>query len=73
MRSAISIWHLGHSLIVMSLKSLAGSILFLMGMDEVLIDFLVRAAIGAGTVLVVLGFLGLGIPRSSSLPHRRIR
>lgn len=65
--------HFRPSILVTSLKSLASSILFLMGMDQVLIDFLVRSAVGAGTVLLVLAFVGIRIPRSSSVMRRRPR
>jgi len=42
-----------------------------MGLDHVLIDFLARAAVGAGTVLLVILFVGIGIPRRSAAVIRR--
>ena len=73
MNPSFSTWHLRTGTVVTSLKSLASSILFLMGVDQVLLDFLLRSAIGAGTVLLVLTFVGIGIPRSSPVTRRRSR
>jgi hypothetical protein len=42
-----------------------------MGLDQVLIDFLARAAVGAGAVLLVIVFVGIGIPRRSAAAIRR--
>jgi len=42
-----------------------------MGLDHVLIDFFAHAAAGAASVLVVIFFVGIGIPRRSS-EYRRI-
>ena len=71
MSSSFSNLHLRHSLIVMSIKAFASSILALMGIDQVLLDFLLRAAVGAGAVLLVLAFVGIRIPRSSTVARRR--
>jgi hypothetical protein len=46
-----------------SLKALTRSLLFAMGIDHVLIDFLARAAIGAITVLIAILFVGIRVPR----------
>jgi len=59
------------SLLVISLKALLRSILISMGLDHVLIDFLASAAVGAGTVLLVILFVGIGIPRRSAVAIRR--
>lgn len=61
----------GCGLLVTSLKTLFRAILFCMGLDHVLIDFLARAAIGAGSVLLVIMFVGIGIPRRSAAVIRR--
>jgi len=58
-------------LLVTSLKALPCAILSSMGLDHVLIDFLARAAVGAGTVLLVILFVGIGIPRRSAAVIRR--
>jgi hypothetical protein len=42
-----------------------------MGLDHTLIEFLVSAAVGAATVLLVIIFVGIGIPRRSSAGIRR--
>jgi len=43
-----------------------------MGLDNVLFDFLARAAVGAGTVLLVILLAGVGIPRRVPVPIRRL-
>ena len=59
------------SLGVTSLKAASHSILWSMGLDHTLIEFLVSAAVGAATVLLVIIFVGIGIPRRSSAGIRR--
>ena len=59
------------SLLVTSLKAVIRSILLSMGLDHVLVDFFAHAAAGAASVLVVIFFVGIGIPRRSS-EYRRI-
>ena len=56
---------------VISLPAPFGSILRFMGLDHVLLDFFSHAAAGAATVLLVIFFIGLGIPRRSTAPVRR--
>ncbi|HET6181225.1 MAG TPA: hypothetical protein VFE61_30185 [Candidatus Sulfotelmatobacter sp.] len=63
--------HLRSGLLVTSLKALTRSILFSMGLDHVLIDFLANAAVGAGTVLLLIFAVGLGIPRRAPVTIRR--
>jgi hypothetical protein len=48
-----------------SLKSLTRSLLFSLGLDHALIDFLALTALGAATVLLAILFVGIGIPRRS--------
>jgi hypothetical protein len=50
-------------LLLTSLKALTRSLLFAMGIDHVLIDFLASAAIGAITVLIAILFVGIRVPR----------
>jgi hypothetical protein len=59
------------SLLVTSLKALIRSILFVMGLDHVLVEFFSRAAAGAASVLMIIFFLGLGIPRRAASVVRR--
>ena len=59
------------SLGVTSLKAVTGSILWSMGLDHTLVEFLVSAAFGAATVLLVIIFVGVGIPRRSPARIRR--
>ena len=61
------------SLGVTSLKAVMGSILWSMGLDHTLIEFLVSAAVGAATVLLVIIFVGVGIPRRAPVGIRRQR
>jgi hypothetical protein len=42
-----------------------------MGLDHVFFDFLARAAVGAGTVLLVIMFVGIRIPRRTPAVIRR--
>jgi hypothetical protein len=42
-----------------------------MGLDRVLIDFLASAAVGAGTVLLVIIVVGIGMPRRAAVAIRR--
>ena len=58
-------------LLVISFKGLESSILMVMGLDRVFIEFLACAAVGAGTVLLVIIFVGIGIPRRSAAAVRR--
>ncbi len=58
-------------LLVTSLKALSRAILFCMGLDHVFFDFLARAAVGAGTVLIVIMFVGIRIPRRTPAVIRR--
>jgi len=60
-------------LLVTSMKALIRSILFIMGLDHVLIDFFSRAAAGAASVLMVIFVVGFGIPRRAESPIRRNR
>jgi len=59
------------SLGVTSLKALMHSILWTMGLDHTLVEFLVSAAVGAAMVLLVIIFVGVGIPRRSPVRIRR--
>jgi hypothetical protein len=59
------------SLGVTSLKALTHSILWSMGLDHTLVEFLVSAAVGAATVLLVIIFVGVGIPRRAPVGIRR--
>jgi hypothetical protein len=59
------------SLGVTSLKAATRFILGSMGLDHTLIEFLVSAAVGAATVLLVIIFVGVGIPRRSPVRIRR--
>jgi hypothetical protein len=61
------------SLGVTSLKAVTDSILWSMGLDHTLIEFLVSAAVGAATVLLVIIFVGVGIPRRAPVGIRRQR
>lgn len=63
--------HVRSGLLVTSLKALTRSILFSMGLDHVFVDFLLSAAVGAGTVLLVILFVGVGIPRRHAAVIRR--
>ena len=65
--------HFRSSLAVTSLKAVTGSILWSMGLDHTLIEFLVSAAVGAATVLLVIIFVGVGIPRRAPAGIRRQR
>jgi len=47
------------------------SILFFMGLDHVLLDFLVRTATGAASVLLVILIVGVSIPRRTPIVVRR--
>jgi len=60
-------------LLVTSLKALIRSILFIMGLDHVLIEFFSRAAAGAASVLMVIFVVGLGMPRRAESPIRHNR
>jgi hypothetical protein len=51
-----------------SIKALARSVLFSLGVDHVLIDFLTCAAIGAATVLITIFIVGV---RCSPIAIRR--
>ena len=62
----------GSKLPVTSLKALIRSILLSMGLDHVLIDFLLRTAAGAASVLAVIAFVGIRIPKRSIIAARRI-
>ena len=62
----------GSKLPVTSLKALIRSILLSMGLDHVLIDFLLRTAAGAASVLAVIAFVGIRIPKRSVIAARRI-
>jgi hypothetical protein len=42
-----------------------------MGLDHVLVDFLARTATGAASVLLVILFVGLSIPRRAPVAIRR--
>jgi hypothetical protein len=61
------------SLAVTSLKAVTHSILWSMGLDHTLIEFLVSAAVGAAMVLLVIIFVGVGIPRRAPVGIRRQR
>lgn len=62
----------GSRLPVTSLNALIRSILLSMGLDHVLIDFLLRTAAGAAGVLAVIAFAGIRIPKRSVISARRI-
>jgi hypothetical protein len=49
-----------------SLKSLTRSLLFSLGLDHALIDFLAHTAVGAATVLLAILFVAIRIPRRSA-------
>jgi hypothetical protein len=53
-----------------SIKAFARSVLFSLGVDHVLMDFLAHTAIGAATVLLALLFVGIRIPRRSKAAIR---
>ena len=59
------------SLLVTSLPAAIRSILLSMGLDHVLLEFFARAAAGAAVALVIIFFVGLGIPRRSTVTARR--
>jgi hypothetical protein len=42
-----------------------------MGLDQVLIDFLMHAAAGAASVLLVILFVGISIPHRTPVTIRR--
>ncbi len=54
-----------------ALKALTRSVLFSLGMDHVLIDFLAHAAAGAATVLLAILFVAIRVPRRSPRAIRR--
>jgi hypothetical protein len=56
-----------------SLKPSTRSLLFALGIDLALIDFLAHAAIGVGAVLLAILFGGIRVPRrcSSAIRHTR--
>jgi len=47
------------------IKAFACSVLFSLGVDHALMDFLSDVAIGAGTVLAAVVFAGIRLPRRS--------
>ena len=53
-----------------SLKAFVRSVLFSLGVDHVLMDFLAHTAIGAATVLLAILFVGIRIPRRSKAAIR---
>lgn len=53
-----------------SVKALTRSVLFSVGIDHVLVDFLACAAIGAATVLLAILFVAMRIPRSADRNRR---
>lgn len=73
MSLSITISNFRHSLLVTSLKATFRSILLCMGLDHVLIDFFARAAAGAASVLMIIFFVGLGMPRRAESSIRRSR
>jgi hypothetical protein len=54
------------TLLATSLKAAARSLLFSLGMDHALLDFLANTAIGAATVLFAILFVAFRIPRRRS-------
>jgi hypothetical protein len=56
-----------------SLKASTRSLLFALGIDHALIDFLAHAAIGAIAVLVAILFVGIRAPRRCSSATRDTR
>ena len=53
-----------------SIKAFARSVLFSLGVDHVLIDFLAHTAMGALTVVLAILFVRVRIPRSkSAIPY----
>ncbi len=54
-----------------SIKAFARSILFSLGVDHVLIDFLAHTAMGALTVVLAILFVRVRIPRrsKSAIPY----
>jgi hypothetical protein len=56
-----------------SLKASTRSLLFPLGIDLALIDFLAHAAIGAGTVLLAILFVSIRVPRRFSSASRDTR
>jgi|HubBroStandDraft_2_1064218.scaffolds.fasta_scaffold651399_1 hypothetical protein len=61
------------SIVVTSLKAVTRSILLIMGLDHVLIEFFSRAAAGAASVLMIIFLVGLGMPRRAASVIRRPR
>ena len=53
-----------------SVKALARSALFTLGLDHALIEFLANTAIGAATVLLALLYVGARIPRCGKADSR---
>ena len=58
------------ALLATSIKAFARSVLFSLGVDHALIDFLSEVAIGAGTVLLTVVFAGIRIPCRSKTAIR---
>jgi hypothetical protein len=55
-----------------SIKAFARSVLFSVGTDHVLMDFLLDVGIGAATALFAVLFAGIRIPRRSKAAIRSI-
>ena len=60
------------TLLATYLKAFARSVLFSLGLDHTLIEFLANAAAGAATVLLVVFFFALRIPRRRSANSARL-
>lgn len=56
-----------------SAKAFARSVIFSLGVDHFLVDFLARTATGAATVVLAMLFVGVRIPRRSKAAIRCIR
>lgn len=53
-----------------SAKAFVRSLLFSLGVDHALMDFLAHTAVGAATVLLAILFVGVRIPRRSKTAIR---
>jgi hypothetical protein len=56
-------------LLATSVKAAARSLLFSLGMDHSLIDFLANTAVGAATVFLAILFVAFRVPRRRSAPR----
>jgi len=73
MPTIVPVTNFGRGLLVTSFQALIRCILFPMGLDHALIDFFVRAAVGAAAAMLVILCAGLGIPHRAQVGIRRPR